>query len=1092
MPGPTQYLPVSPTDFDWEAPAKAPSEFEGLIERYVRQTALPAGRNVSIQSTPRRGDQGKDLIVEMQGVSLELFGCCFPATKNVTRLYIECKSTARSKLDDSFLIDQTQHTTGEATAYMLVTNATITPYSIYRAHQAWQAKNMAFHLVDGYRLVRSLWSAGLEGLAETRFHIPLPALGALPTFDRRGPVLAVQTETIDTERGSQIELYLVASNYSDTPLSVTIGLTSDLIWEIANENPVAYLSPGELYVQRLEAICRLPGQSSDIHFRLACDERQYDLHISPCIFDVKFDPYFVGHQHHDLKEQLQAQLDRPAGNRLISIHGEAGVGKTRTVDEALSPYLDTSMLVAKMGFDETGRLNCDTALRRLGAFPPEPDKASLLSQVLDAAEDYGLPVTLVLEDVHHSNKAEIRFLKHWALSLDCRSADVNCIVTGRDDHTYPNDEYFSFLSLVGQMSANSVADYHLNKLTDDDARTLIAITAVDFPVSVQEKIHALGENNPFIILQVFEYLIDMKLAEVASRRTIGLHDPAAFAAKKGLPDTITEIYSRRFMALQASPAGKLAFEFLAAASFFGFGIAKDVWISFFDDAHLGDEARKLLFRRKFVKQNEESGELSFAHENLLHNIHSEVCESERALATAQLFFVHPGILKRLPLFSQAKVHYLAAAYRVTFDLLETIWVRLVQIENFSAQEIDRAYFPYIPLLFESAKRLGKPNRELLRVATAYCYMAVHNFPLVTAVSCCEEAEGWVASLRLEKISPMAHLAAIAQLKAHALQNMGRTGEALRDMLELSAKMDQDATNWGHDVKFDLFDRLQEHYRKTNHQSLANHYGRLARTEAGGDTGLQLCHAITQAGQNLYCGYKMAGRFALKAKTLADRSNVRRLQIYTRLTELVIGGIYCSDDREITAAIYEEAVHMLRLCAQENFSDSIMRLELLLAVLSLRHFEDQADARARALFYVDAGLNDSARYGNGLFDWAFHNLAGAIQHKNSAGLELAGRHFETCRLLLKLRGLAFLGDGSAIFPTALAISNIVRFQAEFSEKAAISYLRTTADAYANDFLRDTLSCAQLVRQARSGKALFWRTNRETGPRLGPSGYFTFLF
>ncbi|WP_350333161.1 ATP-binding protein [Coralliovum pocilloporae] len=1093
MAGPTHFLTKNPNAFAWPSVAETHNEFERLIYRYIQQSLAIARDKVTIELTPRKHDKGKDIIVEAIDVDFCLFGINFPASRTGIRLYVECKTTTAERLDESFLSDMSQHHYQEASAYILVTNGTITPYVLHRGIDSWATKDINFFIVDRYRLVSTLLDAGLEHYALNRHKISLPTSHQLPDFDKSEPVICYQYEAADFGQSDKLRLYLSISNYSDDFQPVQLSLTSDITWGLSEQPVAMHIKPGETQVRIFEAQALTVDEKSQIRFDLDCNAKHHKITITPNVFMPMFEPSFIGNQHFSIRDKLKRIFDRDSTFHFISLQGEAGAGKTRTVEEAVKPFQGSGNFIAKLSFESDGRLHYVNHLQELQISRNDFEHNDRsIDTLMSAAIDYGLPVILIIEDAHHAQRTELQALKNWMTETrECRWA-VTLIVTGRDDHTFPNDEYFSLLSLTRQIDEKYVHDFKLNKLTDSDSKKLIDATAVDFPQNVRTSIQKLGDNNPFIIFEVFLYLVDMDVAEFASRRTVGLLEPEIFASKDDLPTDVKTIYEKRLNALAQADGGSLALDFLTVASFFGFTFDQSIWVDFFDGEESSTPAKRLLVERFFLKFN--SGEPSFFHENLLHETRKYVISAKRVSETIRIFRTRPGMLQRLPDFVQAEIHTLAGDYEKVFEILSPIWEQLIKIENFSALEIDRQFFRFIPTLFEAATKLNKEENLLATVATAYSYMAVHNFPLLQAIECCNRAEQWVSHIegKIGRIS--SKRAAIMQLRAHARQNIGRTGEALRDMLELLANMEQGGPDWDHAVRFDLYDRLQEHYRKTNHEVLSDHFGALALQEAkiAGDPSLQLCHAITRAGRYLYCGKKKAQNHGEIAFNLAKASSIKRLQIYTRLTLLVIDAIYDFKNLERMNAVYDEARDMLRLCTHENYTDSIMRIELLLAVISLFRFDDPEKALDASQFFVTSGLDDSIRYGNGLFDWAFYNLAAVLAEARS-DRDRAERYFENCRLMMKRRGIAFMGERSAIYPTPLVLTNLTRFAAQkWGENQATTILKSTADSYANRDLFDKMECTKLVQITQTGRPIFWKVNRATGPRQTSTGYFAVLF
>ena len=185
--------------------------------------------------------------------------------------------------------------------------------------------------------------------------------------------------------------------------------------------------------------------------------------------------------------------------------------------------------------------------------------------------------------------------------------------------------------------------------------------------------------------------------------------------------------------------------------------------------------------------------------------------------------------------------------------------------------------------------------------------------------------------------------------------------------------------------------------------------------------------------------------------------------------------------------------MLRDAAWNNFSDSIMRIELLLATLALNCYEDIRERHDRARFHINSGQANSLRFGNGLFDWAFDNLAAVIDLEEGKEEDVR-RRFRSCLERLNKRGLTFLWAQSGIYPNTFAISNIVRFFGQFKDSECIELIRSAFSTYDNLFLEDEHEGIALVARAVKGRSIFCPERLKFQMLRYPvsDGYFTPVF
>jgi len=1096
--GKTRHTGWDPNAFIWSIEKGRAVQFERFFFFNLKRCVADLGVDASIMATPRSGDEGRDLEICCPG-SLNLWGTVIapPSDGSANRVFVECKTTSRQKLGDAFLIDATQHRGQNLTAYVLATNGVISPYEHWRAVQAWAQLGAKFILFDRARLLRAWRDAGLlaeamrQGLAPEK----LPAMAEL---DESRLYAGSQSIRDRTQQGHRLQTYVTIRNYASTPQRISLSLASDISWRSDSFNFQAMLEPGEDVVHLIESEREQLDSDAALRFSLTQEGRAHNLVVMATKPQLVLEPPFMGRGHRTLHIHLRQMIESAHGLRIISLHGEAGVGKSRVVREALQPF-EGSRFVFRLTCDpRSGRFNFTHLLEQIAGVAPPTDGPSAdhhpsLADAVQYISHLGIASVILMEDLHHAVPEDIAALKALVARPPALNKPMVLIVTGRDDHTFPNVDYFAFLDLISSRNDPYATSHCVEPFSEEDSLNLIRSVAQNLPEVAINRINTLGHNNPFIIIEVMQYLLDVGLARLLSRGTIGVLDPERFKGLDDLPAAVEDLYERRLEALQAHADGESAWLLLCAASFLGPHLPDDlaqIWLS-----EGKESSMDLLLARRFIIHSAHHDRLEFAHENIYHFLRRWIRRPANSQTTARHLLTSPEFVALLPDLPRGELFSLGARHDEALVLFSPMWTAIQAMTNFSSEEIDRSYFAFLPALFISAKSCARPPGEIAKVACALAYMGVHNFPLLQGEQACATAENMLETVYSSRADGGQFKLAIHQLRSHALQNMGRTGEALRRMLELEASIKENGDT-APIVSYDLYDRLQEYYRKANHGEMMDHYGRLAADvcRRTGDDKIEASHLITMSVTKLFARGRPSLEAADRACSAAERTGIQRFIVFNKLTLLIAKVLIHRNDSKFAGDVFAEARDLLRFAAINTYSDSIIRLQLLLATLAPHVHATAQEGQSVARMYIAAGQESSARFGIGLYDWAFDNLAGAIDHwDRDTPAESARRRFGNCMERLRRRGLTFVGACSGTYPNVHALANVTRFLAAYSENEAADFLRREVTAYDSSLTSRQEHLIRLVGATQKGKPIFWPASSVEMLRLpGEENYFTPIF
>ncbi len=254
---------------------------------------------------------------------------------------------------------------------------------------------------------------------------------------------------------------------------------------------------------------------------------------------------FVGRERE--RARLRTVLAEALAGRgsLVSIAGDAGVGKSRLAEEVASeaegrgfraligrchemdvsvPYAPLVDLLARAARSEDAgslrRALGDEAgevarilpeLRRLFGdvpptidLPPDQERRFLFESIVAVLERTAtdLPLMIVLEDVHFADDATLQLLGHFVEDIDRIRAVV--VVTHRHEG---RDQ--ALARLFRSVRGGPLIDIVLKKLTSDEVAAMLgALGGREPPPTVVAVIYAETDGNPFFIEEVVRHLKD--------------------------------------------------------------------------------------------------------------------------------------------------------------------------------------------------------------------------------------------------------------------------------------------------------------------------------------------------------------------------------------------------------------------------------------------------------------------------------------------------------------------------------------------------------------------------------------------------------
>ncbi|MFH1872596.1 MAG: ATP-binding protein [Pseudomonadota bacterium] len=1111
------YVEADPNGFTWDFQGVTGLAFEAEIQRFVRHSLRPDGENIWVVDTPRTGDRGKDIVVHFKS-NISVLGVTFsvPRDVEIASLYIECKKTDDHTLSPGDFGGSLLQLNAEGRTpqyFLLVTNAALSPELHHNARERFRHNGCSFHLVDRRRLAIALhgWSSvflfpdGMAGSATVS--------ASYSAFDRDTMRCLLSSPTdSEGERGNRkvIEAFVALDNYTAETKNARLSLRSDINWLISLRSDSGgeqseflnfFIPPFETRTAKLRLEQRSLDALDELRLGLSIDGRSRTLEIRGRKLEFDFDPPLFGAGHLNLVDQIHNAVCCATQVAFISLQGDAGTGKSKILEELADRLRGSDRHLSRVEL-RPGREAADLGLvlkelshvNGLLTPSPEPSTAEFF-QSLERVADHYQHYVICLEDLHHASEGLLAGLREF--SGRKTGGNVTIIGTGRTDGTFPNDHYFALLDHTAitasapDESRAGIMDLTIGRWSDEDCRRFIQLTVAEAPNLVVDRIHLLSENTPFGVIQAIEYLLDLDIARVVNRNTVGVTNAEEIGGKCEIPEELSVLIARRCDHL-VSVSSNRARVLLIALSALGMQVEANI-VRELVRAGADEDGLMAAERQKFIEVR--NGRVRFLHENLqvffLRLLENHADGAEGALRLLQT----DAALITLQPFQIGSLHMVAGNPEAAFGQLHALWEESTSSANISSINIAAANLRYFRPLINAAVALNKAQADVARLCVIETYGALHNAPLAIALKTAQRQYDILGRLPLPAEEKEAFVLEIRQLEAHILLNMGHVLAAQKIMLEISVKATLSppvAQNYR--LMFDVFDRLQNIYHQLNHKQQFIHYSDLSRKAALelGDEKLLALVRSSRAKEFAFDDPDEFLRLTGEATSWARQYASCRHVCHAELNLCIAKIIAAPDDPSILSQEIIALSDLLSEASKNAYSFSITRAELALATAYALSGLDREENRRAAARYARIGIDSCLRFGTGFFIWQLHNLLAIVEmHERDANLERAAGHWQTALHYLERQGLLFLGSLDSCSPNLAVISNVIRFVYENENDEAVRTLIDRLHTYDGGRMESGARYRHLLKSVRDFGLIGRSSVLSTPLRVPTSGYMLAL-
>ena len=783
---------------------------------------------------------------------------------------------------------------------------------------------------------------------------------------------------------------------------------------------------------------------------------------------------FSGTANQQAKEDLQQVFNGRAGCfKILHITGEAGVGKSRMVDEILPEPHRADFAVLHTTLPAAGAVLPDSHWKALrsnlaahvldserNTLPPFSSPESLLETTLGHLQNITTlggkwsTIVIVLEDMHHASPELCEYIRGLLSSPPSLEVGVTLVLTGRSDDSFINKPYRDLSAELSQSKAETVIAKPLAPLEESCAKGLIRQIIEGIDDAGVGKIFGLSGRIPHHIVQCIEHLMDERLLALTERNTLSITDLQTFGDRlRTLPADMDALFTLRFENLGKS-LGLGAQQAVLAAAVFGSHFPPEV-CTLEPEVPLEHLVEGLVSRRFFAKKDDKAA-LQWHHENLLLFFSNHRRESAARLVdpkkgaqdipshfsgNAKRICENTSLFSQLPPLTQGDIFVEVGEFKQARGRFQALLEKAAEVQTFSTINTDTVYFPHIDyavalLHQEPGDKDPKTLWKLLvlKVYTGGYHLGLPHGKLANAY-------GMRALSRLDLPPQVKRQCALwlKVLTAHLHLDSGFTGTALEHLLHLQHDMQlgrlsdentegpqgiEERVGW--EMMFDVYNQFRLLYTYMNFRDLAEKNGVLAK-RCVSHSKLPALEAMDLGDEALLNLYPDRQKCISLLEEALGKGGTERHDWHSRIS-LYTAQLY---DKRRDASWLEEQAEGCQAFIQDRKADNyfsiIPRVHLLHAVLLYTRacLEKNPDFSAAGTA-IEQGLEACTDYSIGFISWQLWNLRAVLSLRSDPQKDYAGKCLETALEQIRKEGLTLMGRGAVISAAPIVLGNYVKY------------------------------------------------------------------
>lgn len=946
--------------------------------------------DAEIYKTPKGRDGGVDLIIRSRK-SITIMGQeCHLMGKKEIIIYVECKTTEKNSLSlekfakNILLVTEKM----DIDYFILATNSILSPHTFYQAKKSCLKSGIKFKLVDKNFLYLYLNKHNFFSEAKVQ---------SLNTMN-----ISYQSEKKYINGKLGLDLYLFFINYNNKPSKCSVKMKTNRNWSLSEETIDIYLQSSSSECKKISIEKQDFDGIDDILLELIVDGNQKNVQITGTSLEYNFTLPFTGQERKKIHTDIVESFFKNSEFKSLCLVGEAGIGKTRIIDETLNSLTSKGVDCKKIWIEPKDSIvTIYKKIEKIFQLNLSQDKTSLNNLILSSAKDIFKRYFLVFEDIHNAPKEffdEFKELLHIV-----PESPVYIVLSGRDDYSVYNDSFYSFLDWIDHnYEYVPICTQNVKPISEEECVNLIKIVINEVPDFVVEIIKKNSKGNPFYLIQYIEYLLETKIVRLVNRNTVGLMNASSFNGNIYIPTKIEELLEIRFKALCENEGYKL-FDFLKIAAYLGPSFSPEIFSYYFEDDDI--ESINILLTHHFLKLSQQG--VMFDHESIfifLKNILTDITEKEYI---SSLIYENQMIFNSLEITKKGEILIFIDSIPKAKTYLSEPIKEIMEINNISSINLSSNFFEFYYSIYYLASK--EQNFILMqKTLLGIVYVSIHNLSSGQTI----QAFGFVGDMLSKDFKNENKLrTTILVLQAHHYMSTGQMSIAKKMILELLSTERVNPELFDEQTRFNLFDRAASLFLQENHIEPAKKYNKLSLDVAkkSGDNRLITLAQIINAKILFLSSPQKAYNIMLEAERSINKGEAFRIRCHNDIGKLTVEILLNSNKKNSFQGFINKANSLLEESIRVHYPLATIRVKYLLAVLYF--LEDNIKMSKK---YINSGIETSIRVG----------IIKLLPHYYNLKLIIAEGEGQDYKTLLKYANtmLEYLRQQDQLFLGALEFGN----------------------------------------------------------------------